>query len=443
MSGDGPPPHFASRSPFPLLATLAIQVLAAMAVLAPPVFAPVAVRDIGVPASSIGLFVAASYAASMASSLLAGDLVKKLGAIRISQISLLLCALGLALATAASVPALLVSALLIGLGYGAVTPASSHILAKSTAPRMMSLVFSLKQTGVPIGGALAGALVPTLVLWHGWRAAALLVCLGCIVVAVAVQPVRRLFDSEREPARRVRMANIGGPLRLAATVPAARRLSACSLAFAALQLCLATYLVTYLAHDLGYTLVQAGLMLAVAQGAGIVARIAWGALADRGGRPLLVLGGIGCAMALSAVALSLLAADTPRLLVMFVCAAFGATAIGWNGVFLAEVARNAPPGQASDATGGALFFTYLGILIGPSIFALIAGGGLGYPAAYVLIAIPALACGLWLALQAPPSIVAAIPKAPSSGTGSMTNASDAHSVPSASTPLSQEYFDDC
>ena len=60
---------------------------------------------------------------------------------------------------------------------------------------MMSMIFSLKQTGVPIGGALGGALVPTFVLWHGWRAAVLLVGLGCIVVAVAVHPVRKLFDS--------------------------------------------------------------------------------------------------------------------------------------------------------------------------------------------------------------------------------------------------------
>lgn len=49
--------------------------------------------------------------------------------------------------------------------------------------------------------------------------------------------------------------------------------------------------------------------------------------------------------------------------------AMGVTAIGWNGVFLAEVARLAPAGQASTATGGALFFTFGGVLIGPSLFA--------------------------------------------------------------------------
>ena len=399
MTRDGPEPHFASRPPFPLLATLAIQVLAAMAVLAPPVFAPVATRDVGVPPSAIGLFVALSYGASMGSSLLAGDLVKKFGPIRVSQMCLLLCACGLVLAALGSIPSLVASALLLGLGYGAVTPASSHILAKSTPPHMMSLVFSLKQTGVPIGGALAGALVPSLTLWNGWRSAALVVGLGCALTALAAQPVRRVFDGEREPDRSVGMAGVAGPLRMVATSPAARRLAIGSLCFAALQLCLATYLVTYLAHDLGYTLVQAGLMLAVAQGAGIVGRIVWGALADRGGRPLLVLGGIGCGMAACAGALALLPPATPPLVVILACAAFGATAIGWNGVFLAEVAREAPPGKAGDATGGALFFTYLGILLGPSLFAAMVGAGLGYPAAYAVIAIPAFACGIWLVLR--------------------------------------------
>ena len=35
------------------------------------------------------------------------------------------------------------------------------------------------------------------------------------------------------------------------------------------------------------------------------------------------------------------------------------------------MARLAPAGQASTATGGALFFTFGGVLIGPSLFAAI------------------------------------------------------------------------
>ena len=52
--------------------------------------------------------------------------------------------------------------------------------------------------------------------------------------------------------------------------------------------------------------------------------------------------------------------------------AFGATAIGWNGVQLAEVARHAPAGQAGTVTGASGFVTFAGVVIGPPTFALLA-----------------------------------------------------------------------
>jgi MFS family permease len=384
---------------FPLSATLAVQTLVAMAVVTVPVLAPAAAVDVGVSAGYVGLFVAIAYGGSMAASLVSGGLVQKFGAIRVSQGCLLLCAAGLALTASGSASLLVPAALLIGAGYGPVTPASSHILAKSTPLHMMSLVFSVKQTGVPIGGALAGAIVPSLVLLAGWRVAALAVAAGCLATAALAQPIRALFDRDRNGAQRVGFASIAAPLRFAMTDPFIRRLAVCSFFFAVVQLCLVTYLVTYLTRNLGFTLVQAGLMLAVAQGGGIVARIAWGALADRSERPLLVLGFVACAMAACAAGAALFSPQWPQAAIALVCAAFGATAIGWNGVYLAEVAREAPPGKAGDATGGALFFTFSGVLVGPPAFAVMVESGMSYPAAFVLTAIPALACGLWLLWQ--------------------------------------------
>ena len=141
---------------FPLAATLAVQLLVSMAVVTVPVLAPELAVATGVPVGYIGLFIALVYGSSMAVSLVSGTLVQRLGAIRLSQYCLAACAAGLA-CTATGVPVLLLAgAVLLGVGYGPVTPASSHVLAKTTPPGMMALVFSLKQTGVPLGGALAG-----------------------------------------------------------------------------------------------------------------------------------------------------------------------------------------------------------------------------------------------------------------------------------------------
>ena len=65
-------------------------------------------------------------------------------------------------------------ALVIGSGYGVTTPSSSAILADRTPAGMRAFIYSVKQTGVPIGGALAGALIPLLIAAFDWRAAALI-----------------------------------------------------------------------------------------------------------------------------------------------------------------------------------------------------------------------------------------------------------------------------
>ncbi len=381
---------------FPLVATLAIQLLVAMAVVAVPVLAPAASPEIGVPAGLVGLFIAIVYGAGMGSTLVAGTLVARFGAIRVSQGCLVACAAGLACVAAGTPVLLAAGAVLLGFGYGPVTPASSHILAKTTPPGAMAFVFSLKQTGVPLGGALAGAVVPSLVLWAGWRWAALAVGITCLVAIALAQPLRAALDADRNPDRRLAASNLSGPLRSTLADPRLRRLAFCSFFFAGLQLCLVTYLVTHLTLNLGYGLVEAGLMLTVAQAGGVFARIAWGALADRWSRPTLVLALVAIGMGVAALATASFTPAWPVSAIAAVCAAFGATAIGWNGVFLAQVARLAPPGKAGDATGGSLVFTYGGVLLGPPAFAFLVEGGVPYATAYLVAAAPAVACGLWL-----------------------------------------------
>ena len=54
------------------------------------------------------------------------------------------------------------------------------------------------------------------------------------------------------------------------------RLASYSFVFSAVQMCLATYLVTYLHSALGYGLVVAGVVLSTAQVGGVQGRLLWG-----------------------------------------------------------------------------------------------------------------------------------------------------------------------
>ncbi len=353
----------------PLLITLGIQALVSMSSLTAPVLAPAAAAEIGLAPSLIGLFVGLVYIGSMLSSLGSGDLIVRYGAIRVSQICLVLCSIGLVVAAAGQPWLIVLGALLIGFGYGPVTPASSHILARTTPAHRLGFVFSLKQTGVPIGGMMAGALVPTLVLSVGWREAAMVVAFICLVMAAATQSIRSGLDDDRDRTRGVSLRGVFGPLKMVFAFPAIRDLALCSFFFGAMQLCLTTFLVTYLTEEFGLGLVAAGFVMSVSQGAGIFGRLLWGWMADNWIGSRLLLGLLAVGMASCALLMAIVAQSWPFAWVLVLCAAFGATAIGWNGVYLAEIARLAPPGQTGAMTGGALFITYFGVVAGPPLFA--------------------------------------------------------------------------
>jgi len=377
-----------------LAITLAIQSLVSAAALTVPVLAPALAPVFGVPGELVGIYVALIYVGAMFSSLAAGGYVARFGAIRISQASLVSCALGLACSLTALPALAALGALLIGCGYGQVTPASSHLLVKTTPAHRMSLVFSIKQTGVPLGGVLAGLFLPGLDASAGWRGALFVAIVACVVVAAGVQFSRKELDADRTPDSPLGLGNLREPLRLIVRHPALRLLSLGSLTFSAVQLCFTAYLVTYLHDSLGYTLIAAGVMMSVSQVAGAVGRVLWGWCADKFLGAVAMLMILGVAMAVFCWALAGMVAGTPYVILIVVLIALGSAALGWNGVYLAEVARQAPAGLTSIATGGTLAATFLGVVIGPPIFAGIASLADSYRPAFVLIAIPALTMGL-------------------------------------------------
>jgi len=381
---------------WPLLLTLVIQAMVAMALLSLPVVAPVVAQTLQVSPALVGLYVSVTYAGAMVATLMGGATVARMGAIRVSQWGLVLCALGLLLCAVPWLPSMVLGAVLIGLGYGPITPASSHLLARTTPKHQMSLVFSIKQTGVPLGSMLAGAVVPPLALLGNWQLSLVAVAVVCLLCAGVSQSLRAELDSDRQPDTRIRWGSLIEPIRLVLAHRALLTMASCSFMFSMVQLSLTTYLVTFLHDDLSYGLVAAGLALSVNQLGGIGGRVVWGYVADRwlGARRMLLL--LASMMALGALASAFLTTDTPQAVVIAILVGFGASAIGWNGVYLAEVARRAPPGMASMATGGTLAFTFLGVVVGPPMFGALSGLFGTYRAGFVGLMVMASISGMVL-----------------------------------------------
>ena len=89
----------------------------------------------------------------------------------------------------------------------------------------------------------------------------------------------------------------------------------------------------------------------------------------------------------------------PTVATLAVCVMLGMTAIGWNGVQLAEVARNAPSGQEGAITGASGFITFGGVLIGPPAFALVSALTGGYRVGFAIFGTVSIAAGLLLLVR--------------------------------------------
>ena len=379
-----------------LAVTVAVQTLVAFAVYSAPVMAPVAGPALGFSPSAVGYYIAVVYLGSMIGSAAAGGWVARFGPIRISQAGLALCLLGLALAATASSPLVLAGAFIVGIGYGPATPASSVILVRAAPPARFSLVFSLKQTGVPAGGVLAGTLVPALILAVGWQWGAVAIGAVCLALAIATEPTRARFDRELNPAAPISLRSALAPVGMVARTPHLRQMALASLIYGGVQITLVTYLVAFLTERFALSLVLAGFVMAVSQAASVAGRIAWGLIADSVFTRRTMLGLLGLGMGASALATLAAGPGWPLPVLFAFASVFGATAVGWNGVFLAEIARIAPPGQVSQATGGCLFFTFLGVVVTPPAFNLLLALGADYSIAYAILGAPALAIGAWL-----------------------------------------------
>jgi MFS family permease len=379
-----------------VLVTLVTQALASLALTAPSVIVPVAAADLGVRPEGVGVFVSVVYVIAIAAGLITAGMMRRYGPMRLCQACLLLVAAGMLCGGIGHAIVIPLCALLIGVPYGVINPVSGHILARRTPQRMMSLVFSLKQTGVPLGGMLAGALLPLMLLAMRWELTLAVIAVVCVVVAVAFQPLRASYDAERDPRHPLRFGGIGAPVVLAWRNPRLRDLAIASGSYSFMQVNVLTFLVSFLNLEVGYSLVAAGLALAVAQLAGVVGRVMWGAVADRWLAPHRTLAMLGIAAAVLLFLASVVSDAWPFAAVLVLASLIGGTAIAWNGVHFAELARRAPHGDVGTATGGVQFYTFGGALLGPLAFsALVAVTG-SYAIGFKVFAILPLLAGLYL-----------------------------------------------
>lgn len=365
-----------------------------------PVIAPRLAEEVGVAPATIGYMVSLSFGTAAIIAPFMSFAVPRWGAARATQVGLAVCAMAMAIAMSATLVGLGAAALLIGVGMTLMTPASGHLLFRFSPPQNRNLIFSIKQTGVPLGWAAMALAAPALTVAFGWRWALVSVLIVCVATAAAIQPVRARWDDDRVPGA-TGLANPAAGLSLIWRYPVLRWLSMASFCLTFVQLCLGTFLVTMLVAEAGYTLIAAGVMLSLVQLSGMAGRVLWGWIADRTGKAVGVLEKIAYTSAVCCLVMAFVGPAWPPPLLAALLVVFGLAAVGWNGLYLAQIAHSSPRGMVSVATSAAMVWNFGGILVGPALFAALYSHVIGsYAYTFGAITVVALAGAGLLTLAA-------------------------------------------
>ena len=376
-----------------LAATFFHQILLSTSQVIPAVLAPPIIADLHVTPAMAGFYFGLTACFALIGQMGCGSFILRHGPLRMSQIALLSMAVGLAIAVQGSPLAFVLLAAIGQTGAACATPASSQLLGRWSPPRLAPIVFSVKQTAVPVGILLGGSLAPSAAGWLGWKGTMLVAVAALVVFAIGLQPLRRRFDAERMTNRSFRLGDLAATMRVVMTTPTLRGLAYACFAFNGMQQVMTAYFVIYMTH-LGYDLVAAGYLFSVAVAIAIPCRVLWSWLGSFHLPASLMMAWLALGMAVSALAMAFFSGAWPIIAIELVAWVLSATALSWHGILLSETARLAPEGMVGSATGGVLSFGQAGSLVCPLVYAGLLYWTGSYGLGFAVCGLPALFVGI-------------------------------------------------
>ena len=351
------------------------------------VLAPAIRDELGLTISQVGLLLASLWVGTILTLLGWGLLADRFGERVVLSTGLSLCGLLAAAAGWADDFGTLAALLLLSSAAGAsVNAASGRAVMQWFGPEERGLALGIRQTAIPAGAGLAAITLPLVDQAGGLRAAFVYLGTLCVIAAIVAAVVIReapVRDAELEGDaipwtlrdRRIWTLSLGSGLYLFA------------------QIALLSFTVLFL-HDVhGVSEARAAAVLAVFQGAAVVARIAAGRISDRLGSRLRPLRWIGVASAAGLLLTALVARSAVPVVATVIILA-GGVSMAWNGLSLTAAAELAGRARSGAAIG--FQQTTLGVVgvIVPVVFTTVVEAA-SWRIAFALSALGPLA-GCWM-----------------------------------------------
>jgi ACS family hexuronate transporter-like MFS transporter len=331
--------------------------------------APLLQVDLNLSHFQIGMFTSIYFAGAFFFSFPMGWLVDKIGVYWTMPLGQLIVGFFIiCLSMADSFIMICILLFLGGIGHAAINPATAKVVMAWFPLNRRATAMGVKQTGVPIGSALAAAALPAIALSLGWQKAFVISGLVSIASVFLSLIIYRKPTYDKKNSTSVHLP----PIRVSAIFKNKdiMLLSVLMIGFLMLQSSLETYIVFYCMDVLKYTLITSGLLLSISQLGAIGGRLFWGPVSDifmkaKRKSVLMVIGGISSIMCL---VFALMPTHMPIWVTGGLVIIFGACAIGWNAIYLVFAAELAGRGNEGRAIGISLTIAFIGHLIGAPIF---------------------------------------------------------------------------
>jgi MFS transporter, ACS family, hexuronate transporter len=384
-----------------LLVLTVTQIGASLAALSFGPLAPFLQDSLRISRAQVGLLTSSLYFGSILVSIPTGRLADRLGVRRLLLVGPAFMAFFFfAFSRIDTYQTAWILALFAGMGYGVINPATAKAIMYWFSARGRATAIGIKQSGVTIGAAIAAALLPTLALALTWRESFFIIGAAVLGSATLCYLFYREFPGAALSEKGAHRAD--GGLTQVLTNRNIILFSFVDCVWSSIQMSVSTYLVLYLKETLLYSVVLAGVYLAMAQMSAGLGRVFWGVISDQlfQSRRKIVLLIIGVITTVTTLGMTVLTKNTPGWLIFVIVVCMGLSVLGRHGVLITFVAELAGRELAGTAMGVSITITYIGIIIGPPVFGHIVDITGSYALSWLIFGIAsALATGTLLLVQ--------------------------------------------
>ncbi|MEK5529729.1 MULTISPECIES: MFS transporter [unclassified Viridibacillus] len=264
---------------------------------------------------------------------------------------------------------LLLLLLLVGIWYGSAQTGGSTAIVKWFPDKHRGLALGIRQTGIPIGGALASVLL-TYTYYH-YELSAVHIVQGIFAIAGGLLFLVAYHEPKENIATASKSVSFKEKMNTIKNNKALYPIYIVGIVMMSLQMIIIAHFMSYLHIEGDYSLTQAGEYLSLILIGGMVGRVAIAWVSDQffeqNREKLLFL--VMVVTVVLTVILPLVI--NAKLVMLLFCFLLGFVAIGWYSLFIACITEQSDPRYIGLTVSSALTLNQVFIVIAPSLFGLI------------------------------------------------------------------------